>query len=151
MFVKRDFVTLYKQTILGPLWFIIQPLFTTLVLRLFLGMLPKSLPIICRLFCFICLAMLLGPILQPAWEETSDTFNSNAGIFGKVYFPRLTVPIFSHYFGPVAVRYPVFSFPSGFYFYFMIAGSTDFTQIVDCSPPVTAPADGVAGSWYGYP
>ena len=93
MYVKRDFITVYKQTILGPLWFFISPVFT----------------IIMYMFIFEKLAGLStdeipGPLFYMSgimlWNYFSDTFNgcsniftSNAGIFGKVYFPRLVVPI----------------------------------------------------------
>jgi len=93
LFVKRDFVAIYKQTILGPIWFIIQPIFSTLAFTLIFGNVAKiptdSIPhalfylsgIICWNYFSSCLI------------KTSDTFIANSYIFGKVYFPRLTVPI----------------------------------------------------------
>jgi lipopolysaccharide transport system permease protein len=93
MFVRRDFVSVYKQTILGPIWFFIQPLFTTLVFTVvFSGMAQLStggLP-----------PMLFYLAGTTAWNyfaacltKTSSTFTANAGIFGKVYFPRLITPL----------------------------------------------------------
>ena len=93
LFVKRDFVSTYKQTVLGPLWFIIQPIFTTLIFTLIFGKLasiptdnlPPVLFYMCGITCWNYFAECL--------IKTSNTFTSNANIFGKVYFPRLVVPI----------------------------------------------------------
>jgi lipopolysaccharide transport system permease protein len=95
MFVKRDFIAQYKQTILGPLWFIIQPLITTLtyiivfskIANLKTDGLPKEL--------FYMSGILFWNYFSTSFIRTSETFSANAGIFGKVYFPRLTVPISS--------------------------------------------------------
>ncbi|MCI5145684.1 MAG: ABC transporter permease [Candidatus Electrothrix sp. AR3] len=93
MFVKRDFVTLYKQTILGPLWYIIQPLFTTVVFTIIFGRVAKiptdSLPP----FLFYMAGNVMWGYFAASLTSTSNTFNSNVAIFGKVYFPRLTVPL----------------------------------------------------------
>lgn len=93
MFVRRDFVSVYKQTILGPLWFFIQPLFTTLVFTLvFSGMaqiptggLPPML--------FYLAGTTAWNYFAACLTKTSTTFTANAGIFGKVYFPRLITPL----------------------------------------------------------
>ena len=93
MFVKRDIVTFYKQTILGPLWFFIQPLFTTLMFMvIFGGMagistagLPKGLFYMAGILCWNYFADCLN--------RTSATFKDNQNIFGKVYFPRIVVPV----------------------------------------------------------
>ena len=93
MFVKRDFITLYKQTILGPLWYIIQPLFTTVVFTIIFGRVAKistdSLPP----FLFYMAGNVIWGYFSGSLTATSNTFNTNAAIFGKVYFPRLTVPL----------------------------------------------------------
>jgi lipopolysaccharide transport system permease protein len=93
MFVRRDFVSVYKQTILGPLWFFIQPLFTTLVFTIvFSGMaqiptdgLPPML--------FYLAGTTAWNYFSACLTKTSTTFTANAGIFGKVYFPRLITPL----------------------------------------------------------
>jgi len=93
MFVRRDFVAVYKQTILGPLWFFIQPLFTTLVFTIvFSGMaqiptdgLPPML--------FYLAGTTAWNYFSSCLTKTSTTFTANAGIFGKVYFPRLITPL----------------------------------------------------------
>ncbi len=93
LFVRRDFVAIYKQTILGPLWFIIQPLFTTVVFTIVFGNIAKistdGLPQV--LFYFS--GTLVWNYFSTCLTKTADTFSANQGMFGKVYFPRLTVPI----------------------------------------------------------
>lgn len=93
LFVKRDFVTFYKQTILGPLWYIIQPLFTTIVFTIIFGKVAKiptdSLPP----FLFYMAGNVMWGYFAASITATSNTFNANTAIFGKVYFPRLTVPL----------------------------------------------------------
>jgi lipopolysaccharide transport system permease protein len=93
LFVKRDIITQYKQTILGPAWFFIQPALTTIMYMVVFGGIAKiptdGLPqpmfylagIVCWQYFADCL------------NKTSSTFTANAGIFGKVYFPRLIVPL----------------------------------------------------------
>ena len=93
LFVRRDFVSGYKQTILGPLWFFIQPLLTTIMFTIiFTGVakistdgLPPMLFYLAGTTPWNYFAACLG--------STSNTFVSNAGLFGKVYFPRLVVPL----------------------------------------------------------
>ena len=93
LFVKRDFVAFYKQTILGPLWFLLQPLFTSVVFTVIFGKIAKiptdGLP---QMLFYMC-GIVFWNYFADCLNKTSDTFVSNAGIFGKVYFPRLTVPV----------------------------------------------------------
>ncbi len=93
LFVRRDFVAKYKQTILGPLWFIIQPLLTTIMFTIVFGNiagistdgLPKML--------FYMTGITAWNYFAESLKNTSNTFTKNATIFGKVYFPRLVAPI----------------------------------------------------------
>lgn len=93
MYVKRDFVTYYKQTILGPLWFFIQPAITTIMFMLVFGKiagistdgLPQPLFYMAGLLCWNYFADCLN--------RCSTTFTTNQNVFGKVYFPRLVVPL----------------------------------------------------------
>lgn len=93
LFVKRDFVATYKQTVLGPLWFIIQPIFTTIIFTIIFGKLaniptdnlPPVLFYMCGITCW--------NYFSESLTKTSNTFTTNANIFGKVYFPRLIIPI----------------------------------------------------------
>ena len=93
LLVRRDFVSFYKQTILGPLWFFIQPLFTTMIFTFIFGNLagistdglPKPL--------FYMAGITAWNYFADCLTKTSTVFKDNAGIFGKVYFPRLIMPL----------------------------------------------------------
>lgn len=95
MLVKRDFVSVYKQTILGPLWFVIQPLATTLVFVLLFGNIARLPTGGTPPFLFYLSGLVIWNFFATSFSKTSDVFAGNAHIFGKVYFPRLTVPISS--------------------------------------------------------
>lgn len=93
LFVKRDVVTVYKQTVLGPLWYLIQPLFTsitfTLIFNTVAGINTGSVPP----FLFNLAGITIWNYFTACLNDTSDTFKKNAAIFGKVYFPRIIMPI----------------------------------------------------------
>src|SRR6185369_3896054 len=93
LFVRRDFVSFYKQTVLGPLWFVIQTLLTTLTFTLIFGNIAKlstdGLPKI----LFYLSGVTAWNYFSDCLSKTAETFNANANIFGKVYFPRLAVPV----------------------------------------------------------
>ena len=93
MYVKKDIITSYKQTILGPLWFIIQPAMTTIMYMVVFGGIAKistdGLPQPLFYLAGICMWNYFSECLN----RTSSTFTNNADIFGKVYFPRLIVPL----------------------------------------------------------
>lgn len=93
LFVKRDVVTLYKQTVLGPLWYLIQPLFTsiifTLVFNNIAGISTGSVPP----FLFNLAGVTIWNYFKECLTATSDTFKKNEAIFGKVYFPRVIMPM----------------------------------------------------------
>ncbi|MBN2836747.1 MAG: ABC transporter permease [Candidatus Delongbacteria bacterium] len=93
MFVKRDITTQYKQTILGPAWFFIQPIFTTVMYVLVFGGIAgiKTGTVPQALFYLAGISM--WNYFSDCLNKTSSTFASNAHIFGKVYFPRLIVPL----------------------------------------------------------
>ncbi len=93
LFVKRNFVAQYKQTILGPLWAIIQPLFTTVIFTLIFGNLAGLAPSGVPSFVFFLCGSVAWGYFSGCLTATSTTFTSNAGIMGKVYFPRLVMPI----------------------------------------------------------
>jgi lipopolysaccharide transport system permease protein len=93
LFVRRDFVSQYKQTILGPLWHFLQPVLTTvmflLVFNKIAGIKTGSLPPI----IFYLSSLAIWNYFQACFTGTAATFIANAGIFGKVYFPRLIIPL----------------------------------------------------------
>lgn len=93
LFVKRNIITQYKQTVLGPLWFVIQPLMTTVMYMVVFGGIAKistdGLPQPLFYLAGICFWQYFADCLT----KTSNTFVANAGVFGKVYFPRLIVPV----------------------------------------------------------
>ena len=93
LFVKRDFVTFYKQTILGPLWYILQPLINTIVFTIIFGNLAKIPTDNLPPFLFYMAGNIIWGYFAFCLNSTSTTFSQNADIFGKVYFPRITVPI----------------------------------------------------------
>ncbi|CAM3671623.1 ABC transporter permease [Flavobacterium chungbukense] len=93
LFVKRDIITVYKQTVLGPLWYLIQPLFTsitfTIIFNNVAGIKTGSIPP----FLFNLGSIMVWNYFTSCLTGTSDTFKSNAAIFGKVYFPRIITPL----------------------------------------------------------
>ena len=93
MFVRRDIVTVYKQTILGPIWFVLQPLFTTLIFVVLFGRIAGLSPDGVPQFAFYLIGITLWSYFSDILNVTSKTFTDNASIFGKVYFPRLILPL----------------------------------------------------------
>lgn len=92
MFVKRDFTAQYKQTILGPLWHFIQPLFTTVVFLVVFTNIAKISTDGVPPVLFYMSGITIWNYFSSCLNATSSTFVANAGIFGKVYFPRLVIP-----------------------------------------------------------
>ena len=101
LFVKRSFNSQYKQTILGPLWFIINPLITTLISTLVFGNIAGIGSDGVPYFLFYLVGYTLWNYFSTCVSTTSTTFTANAAIMGKVYFPRLTMPISSVLFAAV--------------------------------------------------
>ena len=93
LFVRRDFVAVYKQTILGPLWFLIQPLLTTITFTVIFGNIAKLPTDGLPQFLFYMSGTVIWTYFADCMTNTSNTFVNNANLFGKVYFPRLAVPV----------------------------------------------------------
>jgi lipopolysaccharide transport system permease protein len=93
LFVWRDFVSQYKQTILGPLWHLLQPLFTTLLFTVIFGRIAQLPTDGVPPMLFYMAGVTAWTYFAECLNRTSTTFTQNASIFGKVYFPRLTVPL----------------------------------------------------------
>ena len=93
LFVRRDFVAVYKQTIFGPLWFFIQPILTTIMFMVVFGGIAKLSTNGLPQAVFYLAGIVFWNYFSSALSMTSNTFSSNAGIFGKVYFPRIITPL----------------------------------------------------------
>lgn len=93
LMVWRDFVAVYKQTILGPLWHVIQPVLTTIIYTIIFSRVARLSTDGLPAFLFYMAGITMWVYFNSCVLNTSNTFIENAGIFGKVYFPRLSVPI----------------------------------------------------------
>ena len=93
LFVRRDFVAQYKQTILGPIWYLVQPVLTTIMFLLIFTRIAKIPTDGVNPTVFYMTGITIWTYFSTCLTSTSNTFVSNAGIFGKVYFPRLVTPI----------------------------------------------------------
>ena len=122
IFVKRDFTTFYKQTILGPLWFFIQPLISTIVYTIIFsrvaGLPTDEIPP----FLFYMSGIIAWNYFSSCLTSTSGTFTANAGMFGKVYFPRIIVPLSNVISGLSRFGVQLVMF-LGFYFYYHFMGN----------------------------
>ncbi|WP_298952423.1 ABC transporter permease [uncultured Nonlabens sp.] len=129
LFVKRDIVTVYKQTVLGPLWFLIQPLFTsvvfTLVFNTFADIKTDGVPP----FLFNLAGITLWNYFKECLTSSSSTFTANASLFGKVYFPRFIVPASKVLSGLFKYGIQLFIFTI-FYLYFI------FVKDVSIAPSI---------------
>jgi len=93
LFVRRDFVAVYKQTILGPLWYLIQPLLTTITFTVIFGNIASLPTDGLPQFLFYMSGTVVWGYFAACLTKTSETFVQNANLFGKVYFPRMAVPV----------------------------------------------------------
>lgn len=93
MYIHRDIVTMYKQTVLGPLWYVIQPIFTTVMYMLVFGGIAGIATDGVPQPVFYLSGLILWNYFTECLGRSSGTFSSNANVFSKVYFPRLVVPI----------------------------------------------------------
>ncbi|RXR33091.1 ABC transporter permease [Flavobacterium piscinae] len=93
LFVKRDIVTFYKQTVLGPIWFIIQPLLTSVIQFIIFSKIANIPSDGVPYFLFVLAGNILWFYFSDCLKAVSETFTANQNIFGKVYFPRVIMPI----------------------------------------------------------
>jgi lipopolysaccharide transport system permease protein len=123
LFVRRDFVAAYKQTILGPLWYLIQPVLTTVIFTFIFGSIAKLPTDGLPQFLFYMSGTVVWSYFSSCLTKTSDTFITNAQLFGKVYFPRLAVPVSILISNLItfAMQFALFLF---FIPYFVLRGST---------------------------
>lgn len=132
LFVKRNFIASYKQTILGPMWAIIQPLLTTIVFTIIFGNLARLTTadvqgaenLVIPGFLFYMSGTICWSYFSATVSSTANTFLTNRGIMGKVYFPRLVSPIASTISKLISfgIQFAMFL---GFWAYFLIKGGTD--------------------------
>ena len=122
LFVKRDFTTAYKQTILGPLWYIVQPLVSTVMYAFIFGNLAQIGTDGIPYLLFYYAGTMLWTYFTGTLNSAAGVFTSNSSIFGKVYFPRLTVPI-STTIGHIIRLGIQFVILMCFYIYYLITGS----------------------------
>jgi lipopolysaccharide transport system permease protein len=93
MLVKRDFITFYKQTILGPIWFFVQPILTMAIYVVLFGQVAKLSTDGLPQMAFYLAGITIWNYFSEALTKTSTVFKDNAAVFGKVYFPRLIMPL----------------------------------------------------------
>lgn len=123
LFVKRDIVTVYKQTVLGPLWYLIQPLFTSITFTIVFNNLAGISTGVVPPFLFNLASITVWNYFTACFNGTSNTFASNAGIFGKVYFPRIIAPLTVVISNIIkfGIQFGIFV---AFYIYFYFQGAT---------------------------
>ncbi|WP_206208161.1 ABC transporter permease [Wenyingzhuangia fucanilytica] len=122
LFVKRDIVTVYKQTVLGPLWYLLEPLFTTVVFTLIFNNVANVSTGDTPSFLFNMSGIIVWGYFKSCLISTSTSFSSNAGIFSKVYFPRLIAPLTSITSNLFKFGIQLFIF-SAFYVYYLLTGT----------------------------
>lgn len=123
LFVKRDVVMVYKQTVLGPLWYLIQPLFTSIIFTIIFNTVAGISTGVVPPFLFNLAGITIWNYFTACLNDTSDTFKRNASIFGKVYFPRIIMPlsvVISNLL-KFGIQFLIFTV---FYLYFYYQGAT---------------------------
>ena len=120
LWVRREYVGAYKQTIMGPFWHFFSPIFSTLTYMLIFGKIAKLSTDGVPMFLFFNGGITIWNFFYGSFSSTSGTFLNNAGLFGKVYFPRLIMPLASLMSN--CIKFGIqFSFFLAAYFYFIIA------------------------------
>ena len=135
LFVKRDFVSLYKQTILGPAWAIIQPLLTTVVYTLIFGNVANLAAPGVPTFIFYLSGNLIWTYFSSTLTATANTFVNNSSILGKVYFPRLVMPISTTISNLITLGIQ-FVFMIAFMIYYWCSGTVTATNWAVAMTPV---------------
>jgi lipopolysaccharide transport system permease protein len=118
LFVKRNIITAYKQTVLGPLWYLIQPLFTSVIFTLIFNNVANISTGTVPPFLFNLAGITIWNYFTSCFSGTSNTFSANAGIFGKVYFPRLIMPLVAVISNLVRFGIQLFIFMAFFAYYY---------------------------------
>ena len=134
LFVKRDVVTAYKQTILGPLWYLIQPLFTSVIFTLIFNNVANISTGSVPPFLFNLAGITIWNYFTACFSGTSSTFSANAGIFGKVYFPRLIMPLSVVISNLVRFGIQLFIFMAFFAYYYSQGAEIGFNKYLVLFP-----------------
>jgi lipopolysaccharide transport system permease protein len=148
LLVWRDFVANYKQTILGPLWYVIQPVLTTVVFTVIFGSIARLSTDGLPPFLFYMAGNIVWSYFSACLVSTSSTFTVNAGIFGKVYFPRLSMPVSVVISNLIsfAIRFSIFLC---FLAYFIFTGSDIHPNLWVISLPVLVIIMAMMGLGFG--
>ncbi len=131
LFVKRDVITLYKQTVLGPLWYLIQPLITSVIFTvIFNGIAEIKVGESINPFLFNLAGITIWNYFSECLKGTSDAFKKNQGIFSKVYFPRVIMPLTTVISALLkfGIQFLIFI---GFYIYFSLNGEAGTLALAD--------------------
>jgi lipopolysaccharide transport system permease protein len=125
IFIKRDITVTYKQTIMGPLWFIIQPLLTTFMFLMVFGKMAGISTGGVPPILFYMGGITIWNYFSDSLRLTSDTFIKNSNLFGKVYFPRIITPlsVVASNLVKFGIQFILFL---GIYFYYLLSGSNVF-------------------------
>lgn len=148
LFVKRDVVTAYKQTILGPLWYLIQPLFTAITFTIIFNTVAGIQTGVVPSFLFNLAGITIWNYFTSCLNETSDTFKKNASIFGKVYFPRVIMPLSIVISNLLKFGIQFFIFVA-FYIYFLLKGAPLSLNWTVCLFPFMVVLMGILGLGLG--
>jgi lipopolysaccharide transport system permease protein len=148
LMIRRDFVSVYKQTIFGPLWFLFQPLMSTVMYMFVFGNIAQlgtdGIPQ--PLFYFS--GTMLWSFFATTLQKSSDTFVNNAGLFGKVYFPRFTMPI--TYMVNALFTFGIqFGFMLIFYAYYLLTGYNFIPTLWILATPLYIIQLGMLGMGFG--
>jgi lipopolysaccharide transport system permease protein len=148
LLVKRDLTAVYKQTVLGPLWFVIQPLLTTIVFTIIFGNVAKIPTDGVPHFVFYMSGTVLWNYFQGVLNHGAGSLVANTNVLSKVYFPRLIIPLsgvivnFAH----LALNFVLFL---GFYFWFFLRGSPFEPNVWILALPLLIVQCGLMGLGYG--
>lgn len=148
LLVRRTFVAKYKQTVLGPAWAVIQPFFTTVVYSVFFGNIAGLGASGVPNFIFYLSGTIVWTLFASCLTETSHTFTGNAGILGKVYFPRLVMPI-STAISQYIAFFIQFAFMLCFMAYYLITDAGLAPNLLILMTPVILVQIAVLGMGFG--
>lgn len=148
LWVRRNFVAQYKQTILGPAWAIIQPFFTTVVYSIFFGNVAGLGASGVPNFIFYLSGTIIWTLFANCLTQTSNSFIGNAGILGKVYFPRMVMPI-STAISQFISFFIQFTFMIGFLIFYLFIGAGVYPNFYILLTPVLLIQMAVLGMGFG--